>query len=130
MGLFDQGVVSSIIVSSGGGFQLVAAAGDAADGPVAGDAAYLVIASAAASAAVMGDGWMNGEMAGAAPIALAGYTVDNQTPVLDVLGSVVGRNHRTRKRRIPCQSQKPVNQSGAKQRHLCRGNRWVQHDLC
>ena len=32
---------------------------------------------------------MNGEMAGAAPIALAGYTVDNQTPVLDVLGSVV-----------------------------------------
>ena len=89
MGLFDEGVVSSIIVSSGGGFQLVAAAGDAADGPVAGDAAYLVIASAAASAAVMGDGWMNGEMAGAAPIALAGYTVDNQTPVLDVLGSVV-----------------------------------------
>ena len=88
-GLFDQGVVTNIIVSSGGGFQLVAAAGDAADGPVAGDAAYLVIASAAASAAVMGDGWMNGEMAGAAPIALAGYTVDNQTPVLDVLGSVV-----------------------------------------
>ena len=88
-GLFDQGVVTNIIVSSGGGFQLVAAAGDAADGPVAGDAAYLVMASAAASAAVMGDGWMNGEMAGAAPIALAGYTVDNQTPVLDVLGSVV-----------------------------------------
>ena len=88
-GLFDEGVVTNIIVSSGGGFQLVAAAGDAADGPVAGDAAYLVMASAAASAAVMGDGWMNGEMAGAAPIALAGYTVDNQTPVLDVLGSVV-----------------------------------------
>ena len=61
-------------------FQLVAAAGDAADGPVAGDAAYLVIASADASAMVSGAGWMNGEMAGAAPIALAGYTVDNQTP--------------------------------------------------
>ena len=88
-GLFDEGVVTNIIVSSGGEFQLVAAAGDAADGPVAGDAAYLVMASAAASAAVMGDGWMNGEMAGAAPIALAGYTVDNQTPVLDLLGSVV-----------------------------------------
>ena len=88
-GLFDEGVVTNIIVSSGGGFQLVAAAGDAADGPVAGDAAYLVMTSAAASAAVMGDGWMNGEMAGAAPIALAGYTVDNQTPVLDLLGSVV-----------------------------------------
>ena len=88
MGIFDEDVVSSIIVSSGGEFQLVAAAGDAADGPVAGDAAYLVMASEA-SAAVMGDGWMNGEMAGAAPIALAGYTVDNQTPVLDLLGSVV-----------------------------------------
>ena len=89
IGLFDEGVVSSIIVSSGGEFQLVAAAGDAADGPVAGDAAYLVIASAAGSAMVSGAGWMNGEMAGAAPIALAGYTVDNQTPVLDVHGSVV-----------------------------------------
>ena len=89
IGLFDEGVVSSIIVSSGGEFQLVAAAGDAADGPVAGDAAYLVIASADASAMVSGAGWMNGEMAGAAPIALAGYTVDNQTPVLDVHGSVV-----------------------------------------
>ena len=89
IGLFDEGVVSSIIVSSGGEFQLVTAAGDAADGPVAGDAAYLVIASADASAMVSGAGWMNGEMAGAAPIALAGYTVDNQTPVLDVHGSVV-----------------------------------------
>ena len=81
MGLFDEGVVSSIIVASGGGFQLVAAAGDPADGPVAGDAAYLVMASADASATVSGDGWENGEGAGAAPIALAGYTVDNQTPV-------------------------------------------------
>ena len=89
MGLFSAGTVSSIIVASGGEFQLVAAAGDAADGPVAGDAAYLVVATAAGSAMLSGDGWMNGEMAGAAPIALAGYTVDNQTPVLDLLGSVV-----------------------------------------
>ena len=89
MGIFDEGVVSSIIVSSGGEFKLVAAAGDAADGPVAGDAAYLVVVTAAGSAMLSGDGWMNGEMAGAAPIALAGYTVDNQTPVLDLLGSVV-----------------------------------------
>ena len=88
-GLFGAGVVTSVIVSSGGEFQLVAAPGDAADGPVAGDAAYLVMASAAGSATLSGDGWSNGEMAGAAPIALAGYTVDNQTPVLDVLGSVV-----------------------------------------
>ena len=88
MGLFDEGVVTNIIVSSGGEFQLVAAAGDPADGPVAGDAAYLVMASAAGSAMVSGSGWENGS-ASAAPIALAGYTVDNQTPVLDVLGSVV-----------------------------------------
>ena len=88
MGLFDEGVVSNIIVSSGDGFQLVAAAGDPADGPVAGDAAYLVMASAAGSAMVSGDGWENGS-ASAAPIALVGYTVDTQTPVLDVHGSVV-----------------------------------------
>ena len=37
---------------------------------------------------VSGAGWST-EDASAAPIALAGYTVDNQTPVLDVHGSVV-----------------------------------------
>ena len=62
-----------------------AAADDAA---VAGDAAYLVIATAAGSATLSGDGWSN-DAVGAAPIALAGYRVDNQTPVLDVHGSVV-----------------------------------------
>ena len=89
MGIFDQDVVSSIIVSSGGEFQLVAAAGDAADGPVAGDAAYLVIAAAAGSATLSGEGWSNDGTTGAAPIALVGYTVDNQTPALNVHGSVV-----------------------------------------
>ena len=87
-GLFDEGVVTGVVVASGSEFQLVAAAGDPADGPVAGDAAYLVMASAAGSAMVSGDGWENGS-ASAAPIALVGYTVDNQTPVLDVHGSVV-----------------------------------------
>ena len=58
------------------------------DVAVAGDAAYLVIATAAGSATLSGAGWSN-DAAGAAPIALAGYTVDNQTPVLDVHGSVV-----------------------------------------
>ena len=88
-GLFATGTVSSVIVSSGGEFQLVAAAGDAADGPVAGDAAYLVIASAAGSATLSGEGWSNDGTTGAAPIALVGYTVDNQTPALNVHGSVV-----------------------------------------
>ena len=68
----------------------VAAEGDTGDGPVAGDAAYYVVASAAATITVTGEGWSNStEMAGAAPIALSGYKVDNQTPVLSVFGSVV-----------------------------------------
>ena len=87
-GLFDEGVVTGTLTIVDSDFQLVAAAGDPADGPVAGDTAYLVIASAAASAMVSGSGWENGGV-GAAPIALSGYRVDNQTPVLNVHGSVV-----------------------------------------
>ena len=67
----------------------VAAAGDTGDGPVAGDAAYYVVASAAADIPVTGTGWTNNPGAGAAPIALSGYTVESQTPVLSVFGSVV-----------------------------------------
>ena len=84
-GLFATGTVSSVIVASGGSFTAVTATDDAA---VAGDAAYLVIATAAGTATLSGDGWQNGA-AGAAPIALAGYTVDNQTPALNVHGSVI-----------------------------------------
>ena len=68
----------------------VAAAGDTGDGDVTGDAAYYVVASAAATITVAGEGWSDStEMVGAAPIALSGYKVDNQTPVLSVFGSVV-----------------------------------------
>ena len=84
-GLFAAGTVSSVIFASGGSFTVATATDDAA---VAGDAAYLVIAAAAGSATLTGDGWSNGA-AGAAPIALVGYTVDNQTPALNVHGSVV-----------------------------------------
>ena len=86
--LFGAGVVTTIVAASGGEFKPVSAGG-ADDGPVAGDAAYLVIASADGTATVTGAGWGNGSATGAAPIALAGYTADNQTPVLDVHGSVV-----------------------------------------
>ena len=90
IGLFDRGVVSNIIVSTGvGQFGTVGRAGDPADGPVMGDAAYLVIASANVTATVTGAGWRNGGMGRAAPIALAGYNVEGQTPVLDVQGAVV-----------------------------------------
>ena len=88
-GLFPMGTVSTVIVSSGGSFKSVAAAGADGDGPVAGDAGYLVVAAQAGGPIMLsGDGWSNGA-AGAAPIALAGYRVDNQTPVLDVHGSVI-----------------------------------------
>ena len=82
------GAVSAIVVSTDDGFASVGAAGDAADGPVAGDAAYLVTASSATTIALLGDGWSNAA-AGAAPIALAGYNVDGQTAVLDLQGAVV-----------------------------------------
>ncbi len=83
------GSVVNIIVSIDGNFQAISRAGDPGDGPVMGDAAYLITATADASATVTGDGWATNTMAGAAPIALAGYKVDGQTPVLDVHGAVV-----------------------------------------
>ena len=86
MGLFGAGVVTSIVSSIE---VLVTAAGDAGDGPVMGDAAYLVTATAAGTAALLGDGWTYSGMTGAAPIALAGYSVEGQTAVLDVNGSIV-----------------------------------------
>ena len=82
--------VDSVTVSTNGGFVAVAAAGDpGGDGPVRGDAAYMVTSAADKTVPVLGSGWSNGDAASAAPIALAGYNVDNQTPVLDVRGSVV-----------------------------------------
>ena len=87
-GLFAANVVSSVIVSTDDGFKLVGAAGDPGDAPVMGDAAYLVTASAAGNAVLIGDGWTYSAMA-AAPVALAGYNVEGQTAVLDVQGAVV-----------------------------------------
>ena len=88
MTLFGTGVVASIVVSTDDGFAAVSAAGAASDGPVMGDAAYLVTATADATAAVIGTGWSH-TATSAAPVALTGYSVDGQTPVLDVQGAVV-----------------------------------------
>ena len=82
------GAASSVVVSTADGFASVSAADNTADGPVTGDAAYLVTASSAATIPLLGSGWSN-DTAGAAPIALAGYSVDGQTPVLDVQGAIV-----------------------------------------
>jgi len=85
---FGAGVVSSVSVLSGGSFVSIGAAGDPGDAAIMGDVAYVVTAAEDKTIALLGSGWTNGT-ASAAPIALAGYSVDNQTAVLDVRGSVV-----------------------------------------
>ena len=82
------GAISGIVLSTDDGFASVSAVDKTADGPVMGDAAYLVTASPATTIALLGSGWSN-DTAGAAPIALAGFNVDGQTAVLDVQGAIV-----------------------------------------
>ena len=84
----SAGAISSITVSTDDGFASVAAAGDDGDGPVMGDAGYLVTATSAATVPLLGAGWSN-DAASAAPVALSGYNVGGQTAVLDVNGAVV-----------------------------------------
>ena len=83
------GKITSIITTTDDGKFVTVAAGGAGDADVRGDAAYIVSASEDVSQSVMGEGWSNGEMASAAPIALFGHTVDTQTPALFVEGSIV-----------------------------------------
>ena len=82
------GAIAGIGVLSDDGFTTVGRAGDPGDGPVMGDAAYLVTATSTTTVPLLGEGWSYG-MAGAAPIALTGYSVDGQTAILDVSGAVV-----------------------------------------
>ena len=87
--LFGKGVVVSIIVSTGPGqFHAVGQAGTTGDGPIMGDAAYLITATGDRTATLVGTGWRN-DGTGAAPISLMGYKVDGQTPILSVKGAVV-----------------------------------------
>ena len=87
-GLFDEGVVLAITIASNGDFPRIDGPNDPDDTEVKGDAAYLVIASAAGTAMVDGAGWDNNGGASAAPIALSGYQLDTQTPLVSVYGSV------------------------------------------
>ena len=89
IGLFDEGVIQLITAASDGEYPEITAPGDSDDAEVAGDAAYLVFATADATAMVSGAGWSTGGSASAAPIALSGYQLDTQTPVVSVYGSVV-----------------------------------------
>ena len=89
IGLFAPGVVTGITVPMGANnFAVVTAAGVTGDGPVMGDAAYLISATSAATVALLGTGWSNGDAA-TAPMVLPGHNVDGQTAVLDVSGAVV-----------------------------------------
>ena len=90
IGLFPADVVQAIVTASGDGeYPQISGADDPDDAEVKGDAAYLVIAASDGSAMVSGAGWSNGGMASAAPIALSGYQLDTQTPLISVYGSVV-----------------------------------------
>ena len=90
IGLFGEGVVQAIVTASGDGeYPQITGADDTDDAEVKGDAAYLVVASADGSAMVSGPGWSNGGSASAAPIALSGYQLDTQTPLISVYGSVI-----------------------------------------
>ena len=85
-GLFTAGVVGTVLNAA---TLAVSGPDDPDDMPVSGDAGYLVTASQRDTAALIGSGWSNGNGAGAAPVALTGYNADDQTPVLDVSGSIV-----------------------------------------
>ena len=90
IGLFPADVVQTIVTASGDGeYPQISGADDPDDAEVKGDAAYLVIAASDGSAMVSGAGWSTGGMASAAPIALSGYQLDTQTPLISVYGSVV-----------------------------------------
>ena len=90
IGLFPADVVQAIVTASGDGeYPQISGADDPDDAEVKGDAAYLVIAASDGSAMVSGAGWSTGGMASAAPIALSGYQLDTQTPLISVYGSVV-----------------------------------------
>ena len=118
-----KGKISSIIVSSDGGFTM-------ADGPVMGDAAYLIQASAAASQAVSGEGWSNGEMAGAAPVALLGQKVDSQTAALFVEGALVDELTGLAKEGFRIKVKNLSTKSALSTVSQTDVAQWLQYDLC
>ena len=88
--LFPEGVVAAVITAAGDNkYPRVDGPDDPDDAEVTGDAAYLVVVTGDGTAMVSGPGWSNGGSASAAPIALSGYQIDTQTPLISVYGSVV-----------------------------------------
>ena len=90
IGLFPEGVIAAVVTAAGDNkYPRVDGPDDPDDAEVEGDAAYLVVATGDGTATVSGPGWSNGGSASAAPIALSGYQIDTQTPLISVYGSVV-----------------------------------------
>ena len=90
IGLFPEGVVVAIVAAAGDNkYPRIDGPDDPDDAAVKGDAAYLMVVTGDGTATVSGAGWSTGGSAGAAPIALSGYQLDTQTPVVSVYGSVV-----------------------------------------
>ena len=88
IGLFPAGVIQAIVAADNGNYPRIDGPDDPDDAEVKGDAAYLVVVTGDGAATVSGPGWSNGTV-GAAPIALSGYQLDTQTPLISVYGSVV-----------------------------------------
>ena len=88
-GLFPEGVVQAIVAADNGNYPRIDGPDDPDDAEVKGDAAYLVVVTGDGTATVSGPGWSNGGSTSAAPIALSGYQLDTQTPLISVYGSVV-----------------------------------------
>ena len=88
IGLFPAGVIQAIVAADNGNYPRIDGPDDPDDAEVKGDAAYLVVVTGDGTATVSGPGWSNGTV-GAAPIALSGYQLDTQTPLISVYGSVV-----------------------------------------
>jgi hypothetical protein len=86
-----QGKVSSIIVSNGGAFKVIARPEDDGDMDVTGGQSFILSAGEAGTVEITGEAWDNisGSVATAPPMALVGHKIDGQTPVLEVHGAVI-----------------------------------------
>jgi len=87
-----KGNATSIIVSDGGEFKVVAKPGDPGDIPITGGQSFIIVARQAGVAEITGVAWDNasGGASAAPPMMAVGPPVDDSTPVLAVYGAVMG----------------------------------------
>ena len=102
--------VSSIIVSDGGAFKVVAQPGDDGDIEITGGQSFVVAASKESVAEVIGEPWDNvsGGVVTAPSVALVGHKIDRQTPVMAIHGAVIDEVTGETKDGFPCHRQESV----------------------